>query len=258
MKYIIVVDKQPRSNPSAEKRETIIDIEELRRKGNVHDDFVIEKGIAKVYRRIGLTKYHVTYILENEVIEELGELKIKLFKGDNYLYVKDEYNNNMCAEFVIDNEFNDRYVTYLKMESAIEETANMIKLFVGQALEGYSDTKETQAMIKLAADGIIDAVDEKFKNYDTTEEAHSKIEQKANEVSTTVEESVTAALLTLLNNDYLTAEQVNAAVNGNTEAIATVKEQLKQTVTSSQMQIEISKAIERWSKLFKKYAFHNR
>lgn len=52
MKYIIVVDKQPRTNPSSQKRETTIDIEELRRKGEVHDDFIIDKGVAKVYRRI--------------------------------------------------------------------------------------------------------------------------------------------------------------------------------------------------------------
>lgn len=52
MKYIIVVDKQPRTNPSGEKRETTIDIEELRRKGEMHDDFIIDRGIAKVYRRI--------------------------------------------------------------------------------------------------------------------------------------------------------------------------------------------------------------
>lgn len=42
----------------------------------------------------------------------------------------------------------------------------------------------------------------------------------------------------------MTAEQVNALVNGNAEDIAVVKEQLKQTITSSQMQIEITKALE--------------
>ena len=74
---------------------------DIRKKGDVHDDFKIEEGVARVYRRIGLTKTHMTYILDEEIIEELGELKIKLFEGDNYIYIKDEYNNQMCAECML-------------------------------------------------------------------------------------------------------------------------------------------------------------
>ena len=154
MKYIIVVDKQSRTNPSSEKRETTIEIEELRRKGEVHDDFVIDKGVAKVYRRIGLSKTHMTYVLDNEVIEELGELKIPLFKGDNYIYIKDEYNNYLCAESITDNEFNNRYVTNLQMSSAINQTARQIDLSVNQKLEGYYTKEETEASIKLTAEAI--------------------------------------------------------------------------------------------------------
>ena len=39
MKYKIVVDKQSRTNPSADKKEYIIDIEELRFKGNIYDSY---------------------------------------------------------------------------------------------------------------------------------------------------------------------------------------------------------------------------
>lgn len=189
MKYIIVVDKQPRTNPSAEKRETTIDIEELRRKGEVYDDFKIEQGVAKVYRRIGLTKYHVTYVLDEELIEELGELKIPLFKGDNYIYIKDEYNNNMCAEYVIDNEFNDRYITNLQMESAIEETASQIKLYVGQVLEGYSDTETTKAMIDMKADEIKEEVSRDYATQDALEQEKSERVQTANSIVETVSET---------------------------------------------------------------------
>lgn len=77
-----------------------------------------------------------------------------------------------------------------------------------------------------------------------TTEMNAQINIKANEVETSVKEQTTASILTLLNNGYLTKEQVNALVNGNAEDIATVKEQLTQTVTNSQMQIEITKAIE--------------
>lgn len=77
-----------------------------------------------------------------------------------------------------------------------------------------------------------------------TTDMNAEFNIRTNEVETNVKEATTASILTLLNNGYLTAEQVNALVNGNAEDIATVKEQLKQTVTSSQMQIEITKAIE--------------
>lgn len=186
MKYIIVVDKQPRTNPSSEKKETTIDIEELRRKGDVHDDFVIDKGIAKVYRRIGLTKTHMTYVLDNQVIEELGELKIKLFQGDNYIYIKDEYNNHLCAEFVIKNDFTDRYVTNLQMESAIEETASNIKLYVSQSLEGYSDTEQIKAMIELKASEIKEEVSRDYATQEALEQEKSERVQTANSITQTV------------------------------------------------------------------------
>lgn len=225
MKYIIVVDKQSRTNPSSQKRETVIDIEELRRKGDVHDDFVIEKGIAKVYRRIGLTKYHVTYVLENEVIEELGELKIKLFKGDNYLYIKDEYNNNMCAEYVIDNEFNERYVTYLKMESAIEETARQIKLYVGQVLEGYSDTETTKAMIDIKANEIREEVSRDYASKDALEQESSERVQTAN--------TITQSINTLKKNiedNYSTTEEVNSKIEQKADSITQNINSFKQNV----------------------------
>jgi len=168
MKYIIVVDKQTRTNPSSEKREYEINIDELRRKGDVHDDLKIEQGIAKVYRRIGLTKTHMTYILDNEVIEELGELKIKLFEGDNYIYIRDEYNNQMCTEYIVKSEFTDMFVTKLEMSSAIEQTSQSIDLSVDKKLEEYSNTEETKALIKLLSDEIALELKKKVNDEDLT------------------------------------------------------------------------------------------
>ena len=139
----------------------------------------------------------------------------------------------------------------------------MIKMQADEIKESVSQTYTTKVeMDKAKTDAINSAnssTDEKLKDYSTTEEVDSAIaektqeiskelsaemDMKANEVSTTVSESTTAAILTLLNNGYLTAEQVNALVEGNKEDIATIKNQLKQTITDEQMRIEISKAIE--------------
>lgn len=77
-----------------------------------------------------------------------------------------------------------------------------------------------------------------------TTDMNAEFNIRANEVETSVREQTTASILTLLNNNYLSAEQVNALVQGNADDILAVQQQLKQTVTSSQMQIEITKAIE--------------
>ena len=100
----------------------------------------------------------------------MGELKIKLFEGNNYIYIKDEYNNHLCAEFVIKNDFTDEYVTNLQMSSAIEHTARVIDLSVSKKLEGYSTVEETKAEIEILSDKIDSTVkgikEEAIKNVD--------------------------------------------------------------------------------------------
>lgn len=187
MKYTIVVDKQSRTNPSDERKEITFEIDELRKKGEIHDDLIIENGQAKVIRRIVLSKYNVTSILENEVIEELGEASIPLFEGDNYIYVKDEYNNQMCAEYIVKSDFTDMYVTRLEMKSEIEQTAQGISMSVNKKLEGYTDTEEMKALLKVEAEGITSEVS---KQYATKDEMSSSITQTANEIKSIVSVSI--------------------------------------------------------------------
>lgn len=168
MKYIIVIDKQSRSNPSGEAREYAFEIDELLRKGDIADDLIVEQGKAKYIKRIELTKYGVTNVLSKEVVTELGDCILKLFEGDNYIYVKDQYNNILKAEYVIKNQFTDLYVTDLQMKSAIEESADKITLSVEKVLTGYATTEETKAMIKLLSDEINLEVSKKLNSEDLT------------------------------------------------------------------------------------------
>lgn len=132
----------------------MFECDQLLRKDSISDDLIIEKGIAKHIKRIGKTKYNVTYLLDKEIITDLGNYTLKLFEGDNYIYIKDEYNNILKAEYVIKNEFTDLYVTDLEMKSAIEESADKISLSVTKVLTGYSTTEETKALLKLLSDQI--------------------------------------------------------------------------------------------------------
>ncbi len=198
MKYTIVVDKQSRTNPSNERKEITFEIDELRKKGEIHDDLIIENGQAKVIRRIALSKYNVTSVLENEVIEELGEAKIPLFEGDNYIYVKDEYNNQMCAEYIVKSDFTDMYVTKVEMSSAIEESAQEINLSVTQKLENYSSTEETKALIKLLSDQVALELTKKVNDRDLT---GASIILRINENKSSAK--ISADMITLSANDVL-------------------------------------------------------
>lgn len=179
MQYKIIVDKQPSSNSSAEKKEYIIDIEELRVKGNVYDSLNIEIDKTYVTRRLALSEYGVLSVLEEPIIQNLDEINIELFEGDNYIYLMDMQGNHFYAEYIIKNDFTDLYVTNNQMNSAINQSAQSIELSVNQKLEGYSTTEEMNSAIKITADSINSEVSKKVGE----DEIISSINQSAEEVT---------------------------------------------------------------------------
>lgn len=178
MKYKIIVDKQSRTNPSSEKREYEIDIEELRTKGNIYDSLIITKNEDYVLRRLSLSQYHVLNVLEEPIKEQLTDINIELFEGDNYIYLVDMVGNKFYAEYLVKNDFTDTYVTINQMNSAINQTAWQIELTVNQKLEGYSTTEEMNSAIKVTADGINSQVSKKVGE----DEIISKINQSAEKI----------------------------------------------------------------------------
>ncbi len=147
MQYKIIVDKQPSSNPSSEKKEYVIDIEELRVKGDVYDSLNIELNRTYVTRRLSLSEYGVLSVLDEPVIEELTEVNIELFEGDNYIYLIDMQGNKFYAEYLIKNDFNDIYATKNEMNSAITQTAESIELSVNQKLTSYATTDDLEEQV---------------------------------------------------------------------------------------------------------------
>lgn len=173
MKYKIIVDKQSRTNPSADKKEYIIDIEELRSKGDTYDSLVITKTEDYVMRRLKLTEFYILEELETPKKEAIPNLNIELFEGDNYIYLVDMVGNKFYAEYLIKNDFNDTYITESEMNSAIELTTQNIILSVNQKLQNYSTTKEMNASINLKANEIDQVVSKKVGK----DEIISKINQ---------------------------------------------------------------------------------
>lgn len=135
MKYKIIVDKQSRTNPSDEKREYEIDIEELRCKGDVYDSLIITKDEDYIMRRLSLSDLHVLSVLDEPVKEPLQDINIELFEGDNYIYLLDMVGNKFYAEYLVKNDFNDIYVTRREVIGAIELSQGQIELSVNQKLD---------------------------------------------------------------------------------------------------------------------------
>lgn len=239
MKYKIVVDKQSRINPSTEKREYEIDIEELRVKGNVYDSLIIRINETYVLRNLKLSEYRVLSVLEEPIIEPLENIDIELFDGDNYIYLIDMEGNRFYAEYLIRNEFNEVFATRKEMNTRINQTMEEIDLTVNQKFTDYSTTEEMNSAINLRANEITSTVsetyitktassnnissakteainsantstDNKLKNYSTTTQMNSAINQKANEINLEVEKKV--------DNEDFTGANIMLAINDDTSS----------------------------------------
>lgn len=135
MKYKIVVDKQSRTKPTADKKVYEIDVEELRYKGDIHDTLTIEKGKAYVTRRLSLSELQVLSVLETPIIEEIGNINIELFEGDNYIYLQDMTGNRLYAEYLVKNDFNEIYTLRSEFNTTIEQTSKSIDLMASKKLD---------------------------------------------------------------------------------------------------------------------------
>lgn len=190
MQYKIIVDKQPSSNPSDERKEYTIDIEELRVKGSVYDSINITPDRTYVTRRLALSEYGVLSELVPPQEEDLGDLNIQLFEGDNYIYFYEMQGNRFCAEYVVKNDFTEDFATKNEMNSAITQTAQNIELSVNQKLTGYSTTQEMNAAIQLSSNSITSTVSKTYATKTELTTAKSEIKQTTDSITSTVSQKV--------------------------------------------------------------------
>lgn len=222
MQYKIIVDKQPSSNPSSEKKEYVIDIEELRVKGNVYDSLNIELNRTYVTRRLSLSEYGVLSVLEEPIIQELTDVDIKLFEGDNYIYLMDMQGNKFYAEYLIKNDFNDIYVNRNEMNSAITQTAENIELSVNQKLTGYATTDELEEQVTELNSTITQTASEinlEVSKKVGDDEIISKINQSAEKIQINANKiSLEGKEINLTSDNIsITSESLSIDENGNIE-----------------------------------------
>ena len=150
-----------------------------------------------VTRRLSLSEYGVLSVLDEPVIEELEDIDIKLFEGDNYIYLMDMQGNKFYAEYLVKNDFTDLYVTTNQMNSSIEQTAQSIELSVNQKLEGYSTTQEMNSAIEQTAQSITSSVSETYATKETTNQLSTRIKQTAKSIDLTATDNNTSAGITI-------------------------------------------------------------
>ena len=144
-KYTIVVDRNPRDNPSEEKREYEIILEEpLRSLGSICDEIIISYTEIKLIRRLEL-KNNKLFVLETPIETTLESKVITFLEGSNYVYIKETIQFDMNLEYLTNIEMNKYFCTKLELKSEIKQTAEEISLEVARKVdEDEFGTKITQ------------------------------------------------------------------------------------------------------------------
>lgn len=154
------------------------------------------------------------------------------------------------------------YPTTIEMNSAITQTASQITSQVSQTLTQYSTTSESQAYADgvagdaetaakqyadqaagQAEDAANAATDNKLKNYSTTVQMNSAIDQKANQITLSVNQTLTRYSTTEESEQY--ADQ--AAQGAEDAANAATDNKLQNYSTTTQMQAAIGLAVDKIS-----------
>lgn len=232
MIYKIIVDKQPMSNPSEERKEYEIDIAPLYFKHDVYDSLVITHDEDYVMRRLELQDYNVLVELDPPVKEPLTDINIELFEGDNYIYLYDMAGNKIVAQYLVKNEFNELYVLESTMNSAINQKADEIELYVGQYYETIEHATSEYARIDLNAQGISTEVSKKVGN----NEVISKINQSAEAVTINANKISLAGKTINMTSDNIAINSTNFNVDKNGTMTCT-NANVTGTITSSNVNV---------------------
>lgn len=128
----------------------------LRQNGNVHDEYILENGKAKIIRRIKKDGS----IKDTEETEDLGETHIILEQGKNTIKIKN-FSAEIKIKWVQKSDLTDTFATKVEMDSNIKQAVDEVDVSVNKKLENYSTTTEMQGEINVASNQITAKVNEK-------------------------------------------------------------------------------------------------
>lgn len=112
----------------------------LRKNGNIYDEYILEKGQAKVIRRINADGS----VKESESVKNIGTLKIELAEGTNIIQIKN-YSAEIEVKYVVKSEYTDVFAEKVEMHTLVEQTAGQIMTEVNKKVDDAEiGTKITQ------------------------------------------------------------------------------------------------------------------
>ena len=83
---------------SDEARIVELPVKKLFAQDDVYDEFVVEKNRAKLIHRLIANQQGEIVPLQQEFVEDLGDVDIQLFEGDNYIYLYSLINDGAIYE----------------------------------------------------------------------------------------------------------------------------------------------------------------
>lgn len=116
------------------------------------DEFLLQDGKASVIRRVGINSNLEKYELEQEVIEDLGEVNITLFDSYNKIYLQCFNNAILSASYMVKNEYTDEFATKIELGTAIGQTSSSITAEVNGKIEGLDKEINGKLELKLSKD----------------------------------------------------------------------------------------------------------
>lgn len=97
---------------------------------DISDEVLIVNGKAKLFRRLGVSKYAKTYVL-NKITEEPlvrgGDTKVILYDGDNEVSILGT-NGRLYIKYMVKNDFNTTFATKVELGTSITQTNQRITL----------------------------------------------------------------------------------------------------------------------------------
>ena len=150
-KYTIIIDKQPRDNPSSDKKEITLILEHpLLKRGDINDELIIQNGKCIISRKLELTNDNNIKVLDEPYEEIIENINLDLFLGDNYIYILEENYMPLYIKYLTHNDLNTAYATKLELTSSITQTSTNIMLEVSKK----TDKEEIISTINQSAEEI--------------------------------------------------------------------------------------------------------
>jgi len=149
----IIIDTQPYSNLSENKKIITLKTEPLLAVEDIYDELILESNNelnVKVIRKLKKGEDGNILILNDPITEIFENIDFVLFQGENYIYVEGTTFSEIYMRYLNTAKFNEVYPSKSENASLISQLSNNILLKVLEKLDG----KEIVSLINLYPDAI--------------------------------------------------------------------------------------------------------